>query len=242
MRKIAMISRFVALFLCIAASWSCTSSSNSPSGVVKSLKVSGDTTLTATDDSQFSAQAVMSDGSTEDVSLRAAWTSSNTVVAIVGPSGIVTAKTDGVVNISATYQGASGTVKTTVSPLVVFAIGGTVIETGFGGIPGAKVQVLDGPSAGLSTTTDGSGNYVLPGIRAGVKFNLQTSLDGFNSDQRAMTLSKDTLVNISLVRTPPDGATARCKDKSWSFASDRTKACVGIPGGVAYWVCPGPLC
>jgi hypothetical protein len=236
-----MTSRIVALSLCIAASWSCTSSS-APSAVVKNLKVSGDTTLTATDSSQFTASAVKSDGSTEDVSLRATWTSSDQSVAIVGPSGIVTAKTDGTVNISATYQGASGALKTTVSPLVVFAVGGNVTETGFGAIPGAKIQVLDGPSAGLNTTTDASGTYMLPGVRAGVKFTLQISVDGFTGDQRSMTLSKDTVVNFSLLRTPPSGATARCKDKSWSYVSDRTKACVGSNGGVAYWVCPGPLC
>ena len=41
--------------------------------------------------------------------------------------------------------------------------------------------------------------------------------------------------------THPPGATARCKDKTWAFTADPNAAC-SRNGGVAYFVCPGPLC
>lgn len=39
--------------------------------------------------------------------------------------------------------------------------------------------------------------------------------------------------------SPP--ATARCNDKLWSCSKNRSGTCSGH-GGVACWVCPGPLC
>jgi len=237
-----MTKRIITFLICIAAAatWSCTSPS-SPSSVVKNIKVSGDTTMTVSDTTQYTASSVNGDGSTSDVTLRATWSSSNPAIAIVGPSGLVTAVSDGSVTITAKYDNISGTAKTVVSPLVVYSLTGFVSEAGFGFLGGARVQVLDGPSAGLSAATDGTGAYTLSGVRAATKFTLQTSLDGFLVDQRAMTLTRDSAQNIALYRTPPTGATARCRDATWSFVTDRTKACVANTG-VSYWVCPGPLC
>ncbi len=44
-----------------------------------------------------------------------------------------------------------------------------------------------------------------------------------------------------LVPVPPAGATARCKDKSWSYATTKAAACAAN-SGVSYWACPGPFC
>jgi hypothetical protein len=197
--------------------------------------------MTVSDTTQYTAASVNQDGSTSDVTLRSTWSSSNTAIATVGPSGIVTALSDGSVTITAKYDNLSGTAKTVVSPLVVYSVIGYVSEAGFGLLGGARVQVLDGPSAGLSTTSGADGSYTLSGVRAGTKFTLQTSLDGFLTDQRAMTLTRDAAQNVALYRTPPSGSTARCRDTTWSSATDRTKACTAN-GGVSYWVCPGPLC
>jgi hypothetical protein len=48
-------------------------------------------------------------------------------------------------------------------------------------------------------------------------------------------------IDVLLYPVPPAGATARCKDKSWSFAADKPSACAKN-GGVAYGTCPGPFC
>ena len=48
-------------------------------------------------------------------------------------------------------------------------------------------------------------------------------------------------IDVLLYPVPPAGATARCKDKSWSFTSDQASACARN-GGVSYWACPGLFC
>ena len=82
-----------------------------------------------------------------------------------------------------------------------------------------------------------------PGTRDG------SSVDGTDSRRgrrRISTSSSDTKIAVELFPTPPtnsSGATAtgRCNDGSWTWATSRADACVNS-GGLAYGVCPGPLC
>jgi hypothetical protein len=64
---------------------------------------------------------------------------------------------------------------------------------------------------------------------------------GFIAQTRSITLTRDIRTDFPLLPIPPAGATARCKDRSWSFATTRAGACGGS-AGVSYFVCPGPLC
>ena len=72
-----------------------------------SIAVSGPT-LSAGATGQFKATATMSDGTTQDVTSAASWTSSNTAVATITEAGLVTAISDGSTTITATYQSESG--------------------------------------------------------------------------------------------------------------------------------------
>jgi uncharacterized protein DUF3761 len=74
--------------------------------------------------------------------------------------------------------------------------------------------------------TDGSAIYTITVRR-----------DGFIAQTKAVTLTRDTRADFPLLPVPPSGATARCKDRSWSFATDRAAACTRN-GGVAYFVGP----
>jgi uncharacterized protein YjdB len=58
---------------------------------------------------QFTATARFADGSVQDVTSQATWTSSNTSVATVSSGGLVTGVAAGVVTISAKYQSLTGT-------------------------------------------------------------------------------------------------------------------------------------
>jgi uncharacterized protein YjdB len=53
---------------------------------------------------QFSATATMSDGTTQDVTSQAAWTSSNGSIATVSSTGVVTGLGAGPVTVTASYQ------------------------------------------------------------------------------------------------------------------------------------------
>jgi uncharacterized protein YjdB len=83
-------------------------SSTSPSATVSSISITGSApTLGGT--SQLKATATMSDGTTQDVTTMATWSSSNTADATVSSgTGVVAGVADGSVTISATDQGITG--------------------------------------------------------------------------------------------------------------------------------------
>ena len=59
---------------------------------------------------QFTATATMSDGTTQVVTSLATWGSSNTTIATVSTSGVVTGVADGTLSITATYQSTIGSI------------------------------------------------------------------------------------------------------------------------------------
>lgn len=95
-----------------------------PTPVVVSVTVSGQLSVVG-QSAPFTAVALLSNGTTEQVSAAAAWSTSNVLVATVTPSGVVTAIGFGTVDISATYRAVVGSTR--------FAIAGpTPPEDSFG--------------------------------------------------------------------------------------------------------------
>jgi hypothetical protein len=228
----------------------CGSTSSSPgtplaatpvSGTVKSIKVTGPA-LVVGDTAQFSAMATMAEGSFQDVTAQSVWTSSNTTIATVDAAGKVTAVKDGGVSIRATFRGATDSEYHNVTPLLFFKAAGIVSEVppGFNGVGGARVEITVGTNAGTFQMTDGSGSFDFGPMKGG-NYTFRISRDGYVADTKTIALTRDMKMDLLLYPVPPSGATARCKDKSWSFAGDKTAACTRN-GGVAYWVCPGPFC
>jgi hypothetical protein len=78
--------------------------------------VSGTPFFTAANQtSQLTATATLANGTTQNVSAQATWQSSNTAVATVSATGLVTSVGAGTAIISAAYQGQTGTVLTSVA-------------------------------------------------------------------------------------------------------------------------------
>ena len=99
MKKSSVVLLFaLALGLSIAA---CGSTPAAPS-TVSTVTVSGGAPAVGAT-SQFTAIATLSGGATEDVSSSATWSSSNTAVATVSASGLVTSVRSGTAVISATF-------------------------------------------------------------------------------------------------------------------------------------------
>jgi hypothetical protein len=83
------------------------------SAVTPSVTVSGTTTFTApTQTSQLTATEGLADGTQQDVTSQATWTSSNAGIATVSATGLVTAVALGQATITATFQTLSGTAVT----------------------------------------------------------------------------------------------------------------------------------
>ena len=101
-RRVSAIAIAVGLALVGIA---CGNSSTSAT-VASSLSVSGVTPVVGTT-SQFKATATMIDGSTLDVTNASTWQSSNTAVAMVSSTGVVTGVGVGAVTVNAIYQSLS---------------------------------------------------------------------------------------------------------------------------------------
>ena len=103
------IRSFVVVFAVLAAGLSiaaCGSSPNSPT-TVSTVSVSG-TAPGVGATAQFTAIATLAGGATEDVTTSATWTSSDTTIAAVSSSGVVTSLASGNVVISASFSGMAG--------------------------------------------------------------------------------------------------------------------------------------
>lgn len=85
----------------------------SPSTSVSAVNVSGSVPAVGTT-SQLDAVARMSDGTSQDVTSTAIWQSSNTDLATVSSTGIVTALASGTVVVQATFGGSVGSLSLTI--------------------------------------------------------------------------------------------------------------------------------
>ncbi len=202
---------------------------------------------------QISARAEMSDGSQRDVTTDAQWSTSNPDIATISSGGLLTVVRSGQVDVRATYQNVTGIMAMTVtapppppSQLIIFS--GTTTEAP----PAAKplgevtIRITEGPAAGLSIVSDSEGRWGFTQFPSG-RLSLEAEKGGYVTYRlNGLMLDHDHELEIVMFPTPPADssgatATARCNDGSWSWAQTRAAACTAN-GGVAYTVCPGPLC
>jgi hypothetical protein len=128
------------------------------------------------------------------------------------------------------------------------SIGGMVqsIEKPTRGLIGARIDITSGANAGKFAVSDDTGSFGLLGLAAGPT-RLHVSKTGYEAwSSKDFDLQADTKLAIELFPTPPANssgarATGRCNDGSWTWSASRADACVNN-GGMAYGVCPGPLC
>ena len=248
MRRAPFVTASAAI-LSIVVAVACGSSSSSPltspsTAAPTALRIIGalNSRIVVGDTAQFTAMATLSNGATADVTNDAGWTTSDPTIFAVARGGKVTAIKEGSADIRATYQGVSDKDYTTAQPFLTFVAYGTVTAAppDFGGVSGARVEITPAPSGTITTTTDSAGDYRFPPLKGGV-YTVTVSRDGFLGQTRSITATRDIRTDFPIVPVPPAGATARCKDKSWSYATSKAAACAAN-GGVSYWACPGPFC
>jgi hypothetical protein len=151
---------------------------------------------------QFSATATLSDGTTQVVTTQASWASSNTAVASTNSSGVVSGLAAGEVDITATYQNASGKAHLAITRAATptYTITGTVTDGTSGGVlPNIDVQATDSAGQTLATKTGSAGTYTIGGLVAGT-VTLTASAVGYQALTRSVTLTSDTRVDMVLPR------------------------------------------
>jgi len=117
-----------------------------PAVTVNAVRVnpagSGSATLMTGETRQLSATATQSNGGSLDVTNSATWQSSATSVATVSPSGLVTAVAEGTAEISATYNGVRGALRTDIQPTCTVTVSPpTASFNAFGGSGSVNVSV-----------------------------------------------------------------------------------------------------
>jgi hypothetical protein len=253
MKRIAQFSVVsVTLAMLVACSGnkdaSPTAPTPTPGATVSSVTISNTSKTSST--LQLDALARMSDGSTRDVTTSALWQTSNAALATISPTGVLTVVGSGEVEARATYQGVMGTLKlvVTASAANTFTLAGVVREVAPAAklVSNVRVVITAGADTGVSVVTDASGQFRFNTLSAGV-IAMEATKDGYELWRVAnLAMDQDRALDVTLYPKPPTNAsgtraTARCNDGTWSWATTRTEAC-SMNGGVAYGVCPGPLC
>jgi hypothetical protein len=181
------------------ATCGCSDTPTSPTSSVSRILVGGTAPLLG-ESSQFSAIAVKADGSELVVTSEARWQSSNPAVATVAGTGVVTARSSGSVEISATFSGVTGSLTTTVGTTITFTLGGVVTDdTTRRGLASAIISVRDAKGTRVSTTTDNTGIYRIAGLSEGSAEITASAIDHVTVT-RTVAIIGNTMVNISLPR------------------------------------------
>jgi len=201
---------------------------------------------------QLKATAQMTDGSSLDVTNTSTWQTSDPSIATVTPTGLLTTVGTGSVEARATYQGVTGTLRLTLSkppdPRTHFALSGLAREVTPSSkiLGGVRIVISSGPDTGMSVTSDAGGLFKFASVSA-TRISLEATRDGFQPWRMTnLMLDGDRQIEVVMFPTPPtnaagETATARCNDSSWSWSTSVFEACTNH-GGLAYGVCPGPLC
>ncbi len=222
----------------------------SPGTTVTALVI---TNLSITDMTmQLVATARLSDGTTRDVTSSSTWQSSNTSIATISSSGILSIVANGEVEARAAYQGVTGTLRLILTrppdPRMHFTLSGVAREVSPGSkILGAvRVAITGGPDAGIAVTSDPGGQFRFASVSA-TRVSLEATRDGYQVWRMTnLMIDGDKQIEVVMYPTPPtnaagETATGRCKDSTWTWTSSIPNACTDH-GGLAYGVCPGPMC
>jgi hypothetical protein len=164
---------------------------------VTTFKIAGNPNLTAIGETrQLTAMVTHADGVTEDVTKGTMWQISDGSIGNFGSPGLLTAKTAGETIVTARYTQKSDSMHIVVLPTGTHILSGTVHEPGFV-VAGATVEILDGPSAGLSKITDGGGGYKFYGL-SGV-FTVRVRKDGYLAQTQQISIAQDQAVDFTLM-------------------------------------------
>jgi hypothetical protein len=241
----------IGALVCAAMFSGCGSTTQAPTAptasTVTSIAVTAATVNSAA--FQLKAMASLADGSVRDVTTSASWTSSNLAVATVSSTGVVAVLANGDVEFRATYQSTTGSLRMLVTqqPVQKYALTGVVREAATNKVlDGARLVVADGTDAGQFAISNQAGAYTFPALSAG-NVRLDVTKDGYDLFHApVVAVTANATADLWIFPTPPrdaggKAATGRCGDGSWTWTDSRVDACTGHDG-LAYPVCPGPLC
>jgi Bacterial Ig-like domain (group 2) len=167
------------------------------------LEIQAPASIAPGQSAQLTAQAVMSDGSTENFTARVQWSSANTGLVQVSPSGVVTAVQVGEGWISALYSTGANPVHASARVLVLvpgtYKLSGRITDNGTA-LAEVTVTVLSGVGAGQTTMSGLDGAFAVYGV--GGRVRLQATRAGYLNKMEELDIGAIATHNFEMV---PDG-------------------------------------
>ena len=177
-----------------------------PQPVVTDLRVDGPTSVPPGGNARYTATARFADGSNRDITGEAQWSSTDESVLSVSAPGVVEGRTNGEAEVRAAFANRSHVRLVAVVPEGRHVLRASVYhgQTPTSPLFDARIEVVSGPAAGLSATTDWNGLARLFGVPADVE--LRVTKDGYESTTRSVHLAglwSDVRLELSPSRSGP---------------------------------------
>jgi hypothetical protein len=213
----------LALLLTFAGCGGAATTPTAPAVTTTSVNVAtaanAPTTLAPGETRQLIATSVQSNGATVDVTNQAAWQTSASAIAVVSPTGLLTAVAEGGVDVTARYNNASGTVHADVRPTCTVSVTPPAASfNAFGGSATITVSV-NSPSCRWSARSDaswfpfvldapapgsGSFTYVLPPNSTPAARAAALTIETSTGQKAAHAIAEDRPLGCSYVTVPEE--------------------------------------
>jgi hypothetical protein len=201
----------------------------------------------------FTATATFSDNTTSDVTAAAVWRVFPATVFAITTPGLVTAVAAGEGTVALSYQNRGASLNVVSLPAGTGIVGGHVTQSGFP-VAGTTIEVVGGPFAGKTATSDPGGLYRLYGVAADLQ--IRASKDGYVAVTKPITVTafatprRDQVLDFeiqSVVKPPALAgnyratltASATCRGKLPSDALIRNYVATAVQDGVRLTVTLG---
>lgn len=178
-----------------------------PSSNVARILVKVPESIAPQQSAQLHASALNPDGSTDDVTARTQWSTSDPEAVRIEPGGVVTGIKVGEVEIRAAYQGASGTRYGSAALVVLvsgtYKLSGRITDAGVA-IPNVNVTVSDRSGADLTAVSGPDGAFAVYGVAGRVQ--LRANREGYAAVLEELDVTQTTVRNLELTvdRVRPD--------------------------------------
>lgn len=177
-------------------------------GTVVSIQLSAPASIAPGESVQLTATGVKSDGSLENVTAQAQWSSSNSGVVAVSSAGVARGVANGEANIRAQYQSQFQGLATTktalahtfVLPTGTYRLTGHVSDGGFL-LEKATVTVISGIGEGLTAVTNSVGSYALYGVGGTVR--IQAKKEGYANRIETLDAAAQQAFDFALTPEQP---------------------------------------
>ena len=201
--------RITAILLALLAFAGCDKSPAGPgkqqpgTPVVSGLDMTAPPSLPPGTARQFQAFARYTDGSRREATSQASWTTLDASILSVSPAGLVTANKRGETEVRATLAGFIIGNRVRVLPDGTFRLSGTVEDVDRP-VGGARVEVISGPAAGLTTfsqsngISQSNGTYALYGVSGPAQ--IRTTHPDYQTSLQSVDVTVDRTMRIELVR------------------------------------------